>query len=841
MVKAMLKAGRETHSVSVISKPWTHQTAFWGLAGILILTPFFRGLFFNTDQQFFLIMASALVWFAWLWKYTEREYSFLSHPLDYLIAALPVVYLFSAVNAANYGLALDEFIKNILYFSVYWLVVQLIKDERSLHQMLNAVYLAAFGVALAGLSTATGLVSIEDGFLNGRIYSSFQYPNALSSYLTVALFLGLYFWQRYGALALADTINDRFLKQILPGWLQKMKPFGYLYILINFTLLVVLFGAKSRGGLLAAAVIFMLYLVMLNWSKRLPLLINVIVSGVISYPVIYKFIALAQAKKMGFAWLWFFAGLVVLAVLQYLYNFLLAKGMLEWLKSRLKTNRVLAGAGIIIIAAAAVSAALHSGLIKQIASFTYLRNAFERFYFVRDAIDMIKARPLLGWGGGGWKEAYHSFQHYFYNSTEVHSYYFQVAVETGIIGLLVVLGIWAAFFWLGHRTYRNSLPEGNRRTLIITILAGAVVVGGHALIDFDLSLSALTMVLWMLFGCLRVLELIPGADTIPAQNQQTPSGQVDGQYKEAKVTAGKKKKRRKAKDSGKQPAASAGNLKPVNPVILSVSSLICLIFFLLGISLSSANMYLSKAVKQTQDKQKELQYLQLAAVRNPLSADYRSRLASFYFNNGDYKNALVEARRASSLSRYSYSCKQDLSTAYMYAGELKQSVNYAKQAVELAPYDISAYENLVKICSLIGRNELSQGKKESARSYLQETLKVPSLIKSRLAGLSADEKKLWKDGPMLSVTPGIQLYEGQSYLLLGNLPEAEKYLLNAASDSQTQGAAFIWLALLKDKQGKAQESNEFLEKAGKINQSYNQAYQQLKTLTGLPSGPSSRE
>jgi len=834
MAKATLKTGQGTQSGPVIPKPWTHQVAFWGLAGILVLAPFFRGLFFNTDQHVFLILASILVWFAWLWKHAEREYSFLSTPLDYLIAVFPVVYLFSAINAVNYGLALDEFIKNILYFSVYWLVVQLIKDERSLHQMLNAVYLAAFGVALAGLATATDLVYIKDGFLNGRIYSSFQYPNALSSYLAVALFLGLYFWQRYSALSIGDTVTDRFLKQILPVWLQKIKPYGYLYILVNFTLLVTLFGAKSRGGLLVAAAVFIIYLAILNWSKRLPILINVIVSGVIGYPVIYNFIILAQAKRMGLAWLWFFAGLVVLAVLQYLYNFLLSKGMLEWLKSRLKTNRILAGTGIVVIAAAAVSVAMHPGLIKQIVSFGYLRNAFERFYFVRDALDMIKARPLLGWGGGGWEEAYRSFQHYLYNSKEVHSYYFQVAVETGIIGLLVILGIWVAFFWLGHRVYRKSLPDGNRRTLIVTILAGAVVVGGHALIDFDLSLSALTMSLWMLFACMRVLELIQGADTAPAQNQQVSSGQVDRQVKEAKVAAGKKKKRRKAKEPGKQPAVSAGNLKPVNPVILSVSSLVCLIFLLLGMSLASANMYLFKSINQTEDKQKELKYLELAAVRNPLSVDYRSRLAAFYFNNGDYEKALVETRRASSLSRYSYSCKRDLSTAYMYTGEYGQAVSYAKQAVDLAPYDISTYENLVKICSLIGRTELSQGKKESAQSYLQETLKVPSLIEKRLSGLSERERKLWKDGPMLSVTPGIQLYLGQSNLLLDKLPEAEKYLQNAASDSQSQGAAFIWLALLKDKQGKDQESKDFLEKASKIDQSSDQAFQQLKMLTEGP-------
>jgi len=83
---------------------------------------------------------------------------------------------------------------------------------------------------------------------------------------------------------------------------------------------------------------------------------------------------------------------------------------------------------------------------------------------------------------------------------------------------------------------------------------------------------------------------------------------------------------------------------------------------------------------------------------------------------------------------------------------------------------------------------------------------------------------------MLSITPGVQLYQGEAHLLLGNLPEAEKNLQNAASDSQIQGEAFLWLALLKDDQGKGLESEEFLKKATAINQSYSQVYQQLKFL-----------
>ena len=108
---------------------YLHTIAFWGLAVLLFLPPYFRGLFFAPEQEKALIFAAVILWVAWLWKWLNRDYSFLSHPLDYFVLAFPATYLISSFQAVNHGLALDEVVKTTLYFTVYWLASRLVRND----------------------------------------------------------------------------------------------------------------------------------------------------------------------------------------------------------------------------------------------------------------------------------------------------------------------------------------------------------------------------------------------------------------------------------------------------------------------------------------------------------------------------------------------------------------------------------------------------------------------------------------------------------------------------------------------------------------------------------------
>jgi tetratricopeptide (TPR) repeat protein len=817
-------------------KPWSYQLAFWGVALLLFLPPFYRGLFFATEQQKALILAVIIFWFVCLWKYTRRNYTFLAHPLDYFVLALPVIYVIAAFNAVNYGLAVDEVVKNVLYFLTYWVIFQLATEEIDISRFLHVIYLAALGVALAGLATATGLVNIKDGFLDGRIYSSFQYPNALASYLAAAGFLGLFFWQKNGQLSLGSTITDKALLKLLPEWLLKLKPYGYLYAAANFFLLAVLFGTKSRGGLLVTGVVFILYLIGLNWQKRLPAIIHVLIIGVLSYLAVDKFISAAIAKQMEMAWLWIFIGLVIALALQAAYNFLLTRKIISWDKERRQTNRILMGLVAAIVVASGVIIAVNPAFLPQVFSFEYLRNAFERFYFVTDALAMLKEKPLLGWGGGGWEEAYRSFQRYLYNSNEVHSYYFQVAVETGILGLLAVIGLWVAFLWTGWRSYRSAAPGGHRQTLIWTMLVAAVAIGAHALIDFDLSLSALTLSLYTLFACTRAAYGLP--ETVKSHQENPVHSQETKQNKAVKATTPPTGKKQKKKHKKKNlPAANQPQkiLPPPNPAWLAVLSVITLLLFFLGVTLASASSYALTAEDALgkQNINQGLTYMKKAAAYNPFSADYHNYLMRLYLNMGRYEQAITEARQAAARSRYNAAKKADLSSAYLSANKYAEAIKYAQAALTAAPYQIVWYENLANVCATAGRNELIAGNKKAAGRYLKEAVKVPELIQTRVKALNDYERKMWRDGPLLAPTPRVDLSTGQANYFLGNWQKAEQDLQAATADEQLKGEAFFWLALVKEKQGKGQEAKALVEKAAAVNKAYSDAFKQFKALPTL--------
>jgi len=138
---------------------FSHAIAFWGLAILLFLPPYFRGLFFQPEQERALIFAAIIFWFAWLWKWSKRDNSFLSHLLDYFVLAFPVVNLISAFQAANYGLAVDEVVKTTLYFMVYWLSSRLVRNDKDIVTILNVIYISAIGVALAGLATHVAVLA----------------------------------------------------------------------------------------------------------------------------------------------------------------------------------------------------------------------------------------------------------------------------------------------------------------------------------------------------------------------------------------------------------------------------------------------------------------------------------------------------------------------------------------------------------------------------------------------------------------------------------------------------------------------------------------------------------
>jgi O-antigen ligase len=64
-----------------------------------------------------------------------------------------------------------------------------------------------------------------------------------------------------------------------------------------------------------------------------------------------------------------------------------------------------------------------------------------------------------------------------------HNYYLNLAAETGLIGLLAYLILWAAVFWVTWRATRQATPGSWRRGLAIGLLGAWTHLSVHQLFD----------------------------------------------------------------------------------------------------------------------------------------------------------------------------------------------------------------------------------------------------------------------------------------------------------------------------------------------------------------------
>jgi tetratricopeptide (TPR) repeat protein/O-antigen ligase len=743
----------------------SHSLAFWGLALLLFLSPYFRGLYFPAEQEKALIFTVGVFWLAWLWKWSRQNYSFISNHLDCFVLAFPAVYLISAFQAVNYGPAVDKVLQSTLYLLVYWLASRLIRNEKDIMNILRVIYISAIGVALAGLAAATGIIYITKGIVDGRICSVLQYPNTLGSYLVAIMFIGLYLWRRAGK---AETCRSF-------AGIKNMNQ--YLYAAANFLLFAVFIGTKSQGSFLVFLFAIVLFFIVIPKGDRLPVFIHFAIFSLFSSITIWFFLRAVADGKMALAWLWFLIGLIFVLAAQTLYSFSENKGMPGWISGH-KNILLFAFCFLLLIIAcfigAGVYANTHGDIVRMGIDKIRLRNAAERMYFYKDALKMFRERPLLGWGGGGWEEAYRAYQGYFYNSDKVHGYYFQVLVETGIIGILALLGIWASFLHLAHRLFHQAKSDDAKKFLLCVIMISAVSLGLHAAIDFDLSLSAVALVIWTMFGLARGIGIHAGAE-----------------IEEKKI----------------KKHVPLNYVVPVSVLAVSISVVA------LTVSLAMAGNYSAQVGTkvQSQSVNQSIELLKKASAYNPFNADYHSNIARLYQYQGNYEEAIIQAEKAVELSKYSAVRYTELANLFYYREDgSAEAVKNAEKALSAAPFQIERYEFLAKIYFNAGYKDLLAGNRDMAKLYFEKASVVPDRINDITATLNDIEKRLWKDSPMIAPTAAVKLNVGKSQYFLGRWPEAKQNLEDALADTEVGGEATLWLAVLRKQQGRSQEAQDLL-------------------------------
>jgi len=348
-------------------------------------------------------------------------------------------------------------------------------------------------------------------------------------------------------------------------------------------------------------------------------------------------------------------------------------------------------------------------------------SAQARMNFYRDSFKVIKDYPILGTGGGGWVTLYQMYQSYLYWTTQAHNYFLQMWIEIGIVGLGMFVVLLLGLVYVGFNNYRKSDDE-DRKLVLTTVGIASIGILSHAFMDFDLSLSALTFVLWMLMGVI-----------------------YSGYKKTDKDDEVNIPKYKRVKTNNKIPCW----LTIAISIVLIISS-----SFLLAAK-SNANKAI--AASQMQDIDGAIKYFEKASKLDPFKAEYKSDLSTFnrikfqQTKDQKYLRASLElARNAVKLAPYNSQVNFATSSTYMNTRNIDEALDLAEKAVQVHPMRV---ENYVQKCDgylAAFYYYIEQGEYDKAEKTIEEAYKVKEQIKEinniALRPLSYNDDLLYKIG-----------------------------------------------------------------------------------------------
>jgi len=106
-------------------------------------------------------------------------------------------------------------------------------------------------------------------------------------------------------------------------------------------------------------------------------------------------------------------------------------------------------------------------------------NAIQRLVFFEDGLKLWQRSPVFGLGIGAYENGIKSVQSFYYETKYAHNHYIQSLVETGVIGLLLFVGLLLAGAASVVIT-RKGRGEGEIHPLVPALGAALVFMAGHA-------------------------------------------------------------------------------------------------------------------------------------------------------------------------------------------------------------------------------------------------------------------------------------------------------------------------------------------------------------------------
>ncbi|MBX6377262.1 MAG: O-antigen ligase family protein, partial [Clostridia bacterium] len=740
---------------------------------VVAAAPGFRGLFFRVEQLLAVLVLLVAFALFWPWRHRAGRTAFLRSPLDWAACGLLVAYVLATFTAAEPRAAVQEDLKVLLYFLAYWLVRNLATTDARRVAVLGTLAAAAGFVAVAGVGVAAGSWRYTGAFVGGRIYSTLQYPNSTAAYLTMGVAAALALWT--GWVRTGWSAGD-WRRTLLAPWPS------YVALAVAYASFFTFVYTYSRGAWLLFPVAALLLVALLPAGQRLAAVLGLAALGAAFLAAGTGFPEAAARGDGAAVWTSLLAGVPVALIANAL---VLALGRLP---GRVRGALVALGglAALAVGAVTAVRVSLPASILARLGQISLEDySAWSRLQWTLDGLGLVARRPLLGAGGGGWNALYHTVQSYGYFSTEAHNHFVQVWIEAGSIGLAAFLAMWV-FLVSRLVSALRARGSGGRAVTARTVAAGAatgaVALGLHSAIDFNLSLGAVSLALWTCFGLVE-------AALSPLAEGGDPANEGNGAANRAERRRGDA---RPSVTTRYLPAAAAG------AVGLFVASL------LTGTLLAQT----AASALQRRDFQAARAGYERALAFDPLAASLwidlgqtlealaRQRGGTPAGNSGEapdgaggevpvgtgegadvlLRRADDAFRRGVALAPYNADYRVLRGAFLLRRGRVEEGVAELERAVELHPWGVQRYEALAEGLVAAAEALILAGRGREAGPLLDRVQALPAVLANRHAAVPPQAAGVY---PFPADTPVVAAAVGRASALRGDLSQAAGRLRQA--------------------------------------------------------------
>ncbi|TCK93128.1 O-antigen ligase-like membrane protein [Natranaerovirga hydrolytica] len=308
-------------------------------------------------------------------------------------------------------------------------------------------------------------------------------------------------------------------------------------------------------------------------------------------------------------------------------------------------------------------------------------SASTRIAYYRDGLNIYRHNIILGSGGGAWNEMYPGYQSQPYYSTQAHNYFLQTIIETGTIGLAILI------FFIMTLVLMLMKSLKNKDAMNITLVIAIVSMLGHSFLDFNFSYLSMPIILWALVGLLN-----------------TDGINIDLKlYKKFKTI----------------------QISPVIPLIIIA------IMFIFTLSLYRGYSIGIEAENTRRATEERIELYQRAISRDPFRAEYYVELGKLLMTSEARELGLSDLstiesyyEKAVRYAPYNASHMQQLASYYISWGQFDNGLEYIEQSIEHAPLRQSTYNVKSDAYETVGSYLIQNGDVQEGLEMYEKVLEV---------------------------------------------------------------------------------------------------------------------